>query len=460
MPERNQGRTQDRTRESDKPQPENPASEQVPEAARKLAEEFGLIVTKSQKNGTLVFSKTAQDCASKPEIVAQGADLKALRTDLTKKRDDYIERLEDEHLVDILVEGEQIGIKDGNGKPLTADVRTPNFSQLASIEHALERSMPADEDRRSGIVGWFAELFDNDRVKIGLAKSDTDPGTAARYFQGNVLKGILPRIVIDPDVQNSSSVYLHELAHHGQAGFWNSDDGGSQRWNEYRTKLGWVKVGDRELRLTNDSTPQMFVYAKDEKQGERWLRMDDKGNFLDAKGNRVDSEEKAQRISNAEMTRRALVGPPDDRAYMRNPKEHGAELVMHLRNNQNSRSALLKFNSHAYKVAVELDQREIDAFYGKTWTGESRRIRMPNGEIVENNEESRMQLEVWESINSRAPERTNSPQRAVANNVAAQSRFNPNNPAQNGERPAPSKQNQQFEPTVRGRQQQSTRQFH
>lgn len=395
-----------RTDATDRTQPANQPP-QVPEAAQKLAEEFGLLVTKSRQNGALVFSKPAQDCASKPEIVSQGSNLNALRQDLTKKRDAFIERLEDDHLVDILVAGEKLGVRDGDGKPLMSEVRTPNFSQLAAIEHSLQRSLPADSEKRSGVIGWVKELFDNDRVKIGLAVEDTDPKSLARYFDGNASKDILPRIVIDPDSHSSPYVYMHELAHHGQAGFWNSDDRSSDRWKSYMTKLGWVQAEGRELRLTNDSPPQMFHCAQDDKKGYVWTRMDDKGNFLDAAGKRVDSEEKAQKITNDEMNRRALVGPPDDRAYMKNPLEHGAELVTNLRNNENTRAALLRYNSHAYGIAVELDQKEIDGFYGVDWFGKSRRIRMPNGEIVENNEKARMELEVWESINSRAPERTN-----------------------------------------------------
>ncbi|MBA3858388.1 MAG: hypothetical protein C0507_15895 [Cyanobacteria bacterium PR.3.49] len=450
MPERTQVR--ERTQASDNTQPANPRNPDVPEAAQKLAEEFGLLVTKSKGSGALVFSKPAQDCASRPEIISQGSNLNALRQDLTQKRDAVIERLEDEHLVDILVEGEKIGVRDGDGKPLTAPVQTPNFSQLAAIEHSLQRSLPADAEKRTGIVGWFAELFDNDRVKIGLAKEDTDPASLARYYNGNVLKGVLPRIVIDPDSHNSASVYMHELAHHGQAGFWKSEDRDGSRWQEYLKMLGWVRAGDLDLRLTNDSPPQMFHCTKDEKRGYVWSRMDDKGNFLDAAGKRVESQDKAQQITNGEMNRRALVGPADQRAYMKNPLEHGAELVMNLRNNQNSRAALLQYNSHAYGIAVELDQKEIDGFYGVDWFGKSRRIRMPNGEIVENNEKARMELEVWESINSRAPERTN-----------YGTRFSPPNPVHGSEKPTNNGKVQQFEHgqnlgQVQARQQQAQRQ--
>lgn len=380
------------------------AANHVPEAARLLAEEFGLTVNKSNQNGNgnLVFSLPAENCGLPPTVITRGSDLKALREDLTKKRDSLIERIEDENLVDILIEGEHLDITDTNGKPLKAEVRTPNFSQLTKIENSLQRSLREDENKNSGILGWLSELFDDDRVKIGLAATDTDTAASARYFHGNTSRGILPQLVIDPEVHNAESVYLHELAHHGQADFWKSDKVDGDQWKDYMLSLGWVRRGDRDLRITNDDNPQLFYYPEENNPNREWLRMNEMGNFVDAKGNPVSSQDKAQRITNEEMGRRALVSPPNESGYMKTPGEHGAELMMFLRQNESTRAALLRQNSHAYKVAVELDQREIDHKYGVDRSGQSRRIRLPNGDIVQNSQQSRFLVNNWESRNVHA----------------------------------------------------------
>lgn len=389
----------DRTEALTKNKTTEKTANHVPESARLLAEEFGLSVNKSNQSGNrnLVFSLPGENCGAPSKVIAQGADLKALREDLTKKRDAFIERMEDEHLVDILIEGQHLDITDTDGKPLKADVRTPNFSQLSKIERSLQRSLPEDEDKSTGIVGWFKELFDNDRLKIGLAAKDTDTASAARYYQGDTTHGILPQLVIDPEVHDAESVYLHELAHHGQAGFWDSDGNDSQQWKDYMSSLGWIRLNNRDLRITNDDHPQLFYSPKEKNPNREWVRVNEMGNFVDAKGNPVNSEDKAQRISNDEMGRRALVGPPNQAGYMLTPQEHGAELMMFLRQNENTRGALLRHNSHSYKVAVDLDQREIDSKYGVDANGQSRRVRLPNGEIVANNEASKLMLLMWES---------------------------------------------------------------
>jgi len=155
--------------------------------------------------------------------------------------------------------------------------------------------------------------------------------------------------------------------------------------------------------MTNDAEPQLFHFSKENNPKKLWTRMNTNGEFLDAKGNIVPSEDKAEQISNAEMARRALVAPPNDVAYMNSPTEHGAELMMTLRQNETTRASLLRRNPHAYRIAVEVDQKEIDGKYGVDWSGQSRKIRSPNGEIVENNAKSRLELQTWESRNSQAP---------------------------------------------------------
>lgn len=384
----------------------------VPHAARKLAEEFGLSVSKTNQNGNsgLAFSLPAENCGAQPKVIAQGTDLNALKQDLTRKRDAFIDRLEDEHPVDILVQGEHLNITDTDGKPLKADVRTPNFNQLTKIENALDRSLPADEDKSEEIIGWFKELFDNDRLTIGLAAKDTDTKSAARYYQGT--NDLLPQLVIDPEVHDAESVYFHELAHHGQAGFWNSDNVNSQQWKDYTMSLGWIRINERDLRITNDAYPQLFFSPTENNPNREWVRMNEAGKFVDAKGNEVSSEDKAQRISNDEMARRAVVGPPNAAAYMITPAEHGAELVMFLRQNEATRYELLRNNPHAYQVAVELDQKEINGKYGVDSNGQSKKIRMPNGQIVDNNEWSRLDRTIWES------RFTNPPKPQVQPNVA------------------------------------------
>ncbi|HNB20828.1 MAG TPA: hypothetical protein PKZ32_00315 [Candidatus Melainabacteria bacterium] len=377
----------------------------IPESASLLAKEFGLMVNQSNQdhNHSLVFSLPT-DRSSQPNVVAQGTDIKALREELTKKRDAFIKRIEDEHLVDILVDGQYLNISDTDHKPLKAEVRTPNFSQLTKIENSLQRSLPEKEDKDSGILGWFTELFDNDKTRlvIGLAANDTDTKSSARYFQGDSTQGILPQVVIDPEVRDAESVYLHEFAHHGQAGFWNSDQANSQSWQEYTRTLGWIRSNNRDLRLTNDAQPQFFYSPSENNPHRRWVRVNDCGDFLDEKGNRVNSLEKAYHISNEEMASRALVGPANPHAYMTSPSEHGAEMMMTIRQDMHTRAAFMRMDIHAYKIAVELDQKEIDNKYGVDWSGQSRRIRMPGGEIAENNEESRRELQLWESRNSRA----------------------------------------------------------
>jgi hypothetical protein len=87
------------------------------------------------------------------------------------------------------------------------------------------------------------------------------------------------------------------------------------------------------------------------------------------------------------VRQRALVRPPTD--YFTAPDEMLADSLMLLRVGEDGRKELIKSGSEVYNVIKDFDQAEIDLRFGKSADGNSKKVRLPNGNLVDNNDDSR-----------------------------------------------------------------------
>jgi hypothetical protein len=118
-----------------------------------------------------------------------------------------------------------------------------------------------------------------------------------------------------------------------------------------------------------------------------WVACDEKGTSLDAAGNSVRDASNAPHFTNAEVRENALVRPPTD--YFTAPDEMLADSLMLYRVGEIGRKELMKSGIELYNVVKDFDQSEIDSRFGKYDDGSSKKIRMPNGVLSDNNAEAR-----------------------------------------------------------------------
>lgn len=364
----------------------------VPQDVRALATRFGLGVQRKEIDGQPIFTFTLALQGGEQRVVASGSDLDAVTTRLQSSRRFFEWALEQKYNIEILENGATTTKGDV--------VRAPNLRELSVLDYSMQRSLASatDEDDRSddGLVPWLSEAFDDDRLRLAYAAEATLPGAAAYYLQGNDEKRAM--IVFDPGSGSDVRANLHEIAHNGQFGFWQADNRASERYREYTNLLGWTSTtGGTELIITNTSPPRYFRKVVPDSPGAGrvvWMRSDLDGNFLNASGEHVKASG-AEVWSNSMMRANALVHPASD--YFDSPKEHGAELITKFRESAASRAALLALNAQSYNLAKQLDQRELDAFYGVDSAGMPLKLRQADGLIVDNNAVNREAIQKWET---------------------------------------------------------------
>lgn len=353
--------------------PEDVAESAVPEDVAKLAAEYGLQVKPTEQSGNTTYSFTTVSPDGETVEVAHGTDPASLRAEFDTKLQQEIAVLENTYNVDVL------GAGDKTTKGATA--RNPTFQELAVLNYGLERSGPSalDEDYNSDNLNGLVFAY---------AAEDTSPSEAYYHPDEN---GNRAEIVFDPGSGQNEHIVIHELAHNGQFRYWEADDRSSEQYNEYLEKVGWKKLAPgKEVLVTSDDPPQYFRPISP----KAWIRVDDQGTPLDENGNPTDRES-APVVSNNEVMERAKVTPATD--YFTSAREHGAELVTVIREDESTRGALLHQNPQSYQIAVELDQEELNDEYGVDANGEPNKIRMPSGEIRDNSPENRHILAEWEA---------------------------------------------------------------
>lgn len=285
---------------------------------------------------------------------------------LERKRDERIKEVEDTFNVDI---NTNVGQEHKDGDD-TYTVRKPSFEELDTLSDALYRSQP---DSLTGDK--------DERLKVNF--TDGPAAATGGFFAGK--HEFWAVNLQEFDTATKPKVIEHEIAHHGQD-FSDKEHGG----DGYYEKLGYQKIGKDEWAVQTKNN-QLYSWNNDTKQYER---RDEKGNYLDAEGNKVDKD-KADRLTGEEMRERALM-PHLHETQPESPWEFDAEAKAYFRHSQAYRTQLYLNSPEAYAQIKERDQQQIDAAYGKDENGQSKWIREPNGTLVPNTDENRRTVSDYE----------------------------------------------------------------
>lgn len=274
--------------------------------------------------------------------------------------------------------------------------REPKLTELYGIESALAKSTPShlDVDGRTPVKFYFLKDTyiegDTGSTAANFIAKDKN-GKAAVYF-GPKQSDSRPITEKDAeklgitDEHSMQSLLTHELAHNTVYRLKWDDSATLERkckemgWAPYQSPAGettWIiKAKANELyRIDSELT--------------NWVRCDDKGNYLNDKGQPA-SEDKALRITPAKMRDRALMRPPTD--YFDNTIEMFAESIMSFRVSEKRRAEFARTSPDLYKFIREQDQAELDKAYG---TGT--RIRLPDGSVADLNAATRKAVSDFEA---------------------------------------------------------------
>lgn len=273
--------------------------------------------------------------------------------------------------------------------PREAELRTPKIHELLALESALKNSNPSTRKINGmDIDVHFIKKQDSD----GFASVETRPN-------GQLIVRFQPRQRTVKEIRGTA---LHEWGHIAEE---NVD---AETFQTFASKMGYRTVKFKNE--TGEEKTQWQLRAKDgyyytlndpsNRFGD-WKRIDENGRALKADGEPVSSTNSTEAflISNDEMRKNAEVTPISD--YFPNPSESLAELIKHFRSDSESRKQIFFNNNNAYQAVKQFDQAEIDKILGVNADGSSRFIRLPNAEIVENNDSNRLVLRRFEVFNTR-----------------------------------------------------------
>lgn len=190
----------------------------------------------------------------------------------------------------------------------------------------------------------------------------------------------------EQDIKTSvEALAAHEIAHNAE---WNMGLWNLEKLKPLAEQLGWRVSTDSSYWLMKGNNGEFFRLTNDGLSSDKgWIRCDEKGAPLNADGGSVTDAKAAPHLTNAEVRERALVRPPTD--YFTAPDEMFADSLMLFRVGEAGRKELIKSGSQLYTVVKNFDQAEIDLRFGKTADGASQKVRLPNGALAENNDDSR-----------------------------------------------------------------------
>lgn len=274
--------------------------------------------------------------------------------------------------------------------------RAPRLDEMFAVEAALLRSQPSNitRDRSKPLKIYFVkdDVYANvddlatyqrdrdDNPSIFIAPDATD--LAPLTEKDAARDGKPPRSSIE-------AVLIHEFAHNGQN---NMGWGNQQTEAYYAEKIGWQpQRGSSDVYLFKGDDGHL--YKESDTDRSWWNRVDQDGNPLDQRGNRVEAANSAK-LSFAQMREGALVKPATN--YFSNPLEMFAEGMREFRLGLNHRAELLYRSPELYFAVSELEEKEISTFYGKGEDGLNRFVRNFEGKIVRNTAEIRAEIAGYE----------------------------------------------------------------
>lgn len=279
------------------------------------------------------------------------------------------------------------------GEPIRS--RNPLLPELYGIEAALAHSEPAyfGKDGKTPLKFYF--------LKDSYVKGDVE-GVVAHYinkdWQGRPAVLIAPnstdfRPITEADLAAAGivgeysieSLLVHEMAHNTQ---FNLDWDLSENLEKVSSAMGWAPFEHPETKET-----RWLIRARPDELYEIepgstvWIRRNEKGQALDAKGDVVAEAKDAFRLETHELRDRALVRPPTE--YFDNAVEMAAEALMLFRLGGEQRLYLLRESPVLYAFIKSQDQAEIDRLKGVGPDGKPLLIRGKEGGLVANTAENR-----------------------------------------------------------------------
>jgi hypothetical protein len=271
--------------------------------------------------------------------------------------------------------------------------RAPRLSELMGVEAALQSSQPSQllNGKQTGLKFYFLKTptFGKNTYDAGLYAAD-EKGKPSVFFEPDTQPD-RPITAADAfqkheDVKTSiEALATHEIAHNAE---WNMGLWDPEKLKPIAEKLGWTTSSDSSYWLLKGNSGEFFRLTNDGLSSDKgWIRCDEKGAALDNDGKPVADTNAAPHLTNTEVRDRALVRPPTD--YFTAPDEMLADSLMLLRVGETGRKELAKSGSDLYNVVKDFDQSEIDSRFGKAPDASSKKVRLPNGNLVDNNEDSR-----------------------------------------------------------------------
>lgn len=280
--------------------------------------------------------------------------------------------------------------------------RAPSLSELYGVEATLANAQPSHTANDGTAVKFYflKDKYvkrDDDSTKANFVKTDKD-GKPAVYVWPRATDG-MPLTEKDLKVQPDSiveeysvqSLLTHELGHNTiyRLG-WETE----KTLVEACKQLGWAPYDDRDSKETIwliQGKKNDFYKLFD---GETWIATNAQGKPVDKDGKVVASEDDAHKLPAEEVRQLALYPPPTD--YFDNAVEVAAEALMMLRSSQVRRNLLLSRSPVIYEYIKGKDQEDMDLTHGKTGSGESKMIRIPDGTVVANTAEHRKTIKDFE----------------------------------------------------------------
>lgn len=283
--------------------------------------------------------------------------------------------------------------------------RSPHMSELLGIEAALERSRPShlSPDGKKGTKFYF--LLDNyqkDDPSLAYYVGRDEEGRPSIFFEPGANDG---RPITEKDArlqgkeERSSimSLVIHELGHNAQENI-NFDRPRTEE--RYALMIGWVPFEDpkdhEKKWMLKGKDGRFYRYDKEHcKDGDVWFLSDSSGQPLDAQGKPTSSIKNAKTFSRSEIGELAAVKPLT--YYFPSPSEMITEGLMMFRLDSHNRRELLEKSPQLYRAAKELDQQELNRYYGLDSTGKPKYVRSPEGYVIANNATTRRAIEIFES---------------------------------------------------------------
>lgn len=292
---------------------------------------------------------------------------------LKEWRDTKIKELEQKHGIELSRDGQ----KD-NPRGKEVDLRAPRINELVALEAGLNLSYPSTGQRQGKPI---------------LVQFAVQPTSTADAYVNARLDG-QTRVLFEPmtrDFNGLRETILHEWAHVGER---NMRDRNPAAVDKFFADMGYRKVqteaGADQWQL-RDKNGNYWTLGSGEDAYGTWTRVDEKGRPLKADGTLASDwkDPAAATRGTSEMRDNAAITPTT--RYFPNPKEMGAEATRYFRNGEAGRSELYVNDPALYRAAKEFDQKELDADprYGVNPDGSSKFIRLPDGNIVLNNEANR-----------------------------------------------------------------------